>query len=355
MKVCHNVLESRRFKVQNGGIRITIFPEPVDTGIVGCQDFEYRVALRREKSYWFDDKLGVCTVTTGAAKSFSFGGLSKDEAYYLYIERSFDHPYCCLTGSITVEDQPVSASEGTCAREENLSFMDVLHGALDLAGFIPVLGAVPDGINALIYVFEGDWTNAGVNVIAMVPGFGDSAKAVTMGGKVIIKASGKEILKKGEQARAKDIKAVAKGEKAAVKAEGEAAQTTVKTEKEAAKVVEKGEAASAKKTDKAARSQARRDARIVNCEAIWVAYNALKGCKKCKGTDNVDDRAEKIACITALMVARKAYLKEKCDYILAGSIAKGSKKAERGHLDQVDQLDTMLRECARLPVKSRVE
>lgn len=54
-------------------------------------------------------------------------------------------------------------------------FMDLVHGALDVAGFIPGLGAVADVLNAGIYALEGDYANAALSLLAAVPGVGDAA------------------------------------------------------------------------------------------------------------------------------------------------------------------------------------
>ncbi|MDR2116925.1 MAG: hypothetical protein LBP87_11155, partial [Planctomycetaceae bacterium] len=45
-----------------------------------------------------------------------------------------------------------------------------VHNALDIAGiFVPGIGDIADGANALIYLAEGDKINAGISVAAMVP------------------------------------------------------------------------------------------------------------------------------------------------------------------------------------------
>lgn len=59
------------------------------------------------------------------------------------------------------------------------------HGALDLAGRIPGLGEVADGINAAWYSAEGDWANAGLSAAAMIPFVGWGAT----GGKPVGQAS----------------------------------------------------------------------------------------------------------------------------------------------------------------------
>jgi SCP1.201-like deaminase len=55
--------------------------------------------------------------------------------------------------------------------------MNVVHGGLDAAGFIPAAGAIPDLINAGIYGLEGKGGDALWSMGAAVPLFGDGAKA----------------------------------------------------------------------------------------------------------------------------------------------------------------------------------
>lgn len=80
--------------------------------------------------------------------------------------------------------------------KENAS--DICHGVLDVAGFIPVLGAVPDLLNAGIYALEGNALDAGMSLVAAVPGVGDIGAAVGKGGKYLFKG-GKWLLGKGKK------------------------------------------------------------------------------------------------------------------------------------------------------------
>lgn len=72
--------------------------------------------------------------------------------------------------------------------------LDGIQTALDLAGFIPGVGAVPDLLNAAIYAARGDMANAGMSVLAAVPGIGDAAA----GAKIAVK--GVKAAKKAEMA-----------------------------------------------------------------------------------------------------------------------------------------------------------
>jgi hypothetical protein len=58
--------------------------------------------------------------------------------------------------------------------------METVHTALDVVGFIPVVGEVADGLNALIYLGEGDFTNAAISAAALVPVVGSAATGARM-------------------------------------------------------------------------------------------------------------------------------------------------------------------------------
>jgi hypothetical protein len=49
------------------------------------------------------------------------------------------------------------------------------HEALDLLGFVPVVGEAADGLNALLYELEGDHLNAAFSAISLAPVAGDAA------------------------------------------------------------------------------------------------------------------------------------------------------------------------------------
>jgi hypothetical protein len=64
------------------------------------------------------------------------------------------------------------------------SLVDAGHGVLDLVGLIPFVGEAADGANAVWYVTEGDWLNAGLSAAALVPFAGWASTATKLGGKV---------------------------------------------------------------------------------------------------------------------------------------------------------------------------
>lgn len=72
------------------------------------------------------------------------------------------------------------------------SVLDGIQFALDAAGMVPVLGAIPDLINASISVLRGDWVGAGLSIVAAVPGAGDvvgGAKIAYKGAKIASKST----------------------------------------------------------------------------------------------------------------------------------------------------------------------
>ena len=50
-----------------------------------------------------------------------------------------------------------------------------------MAGWIPGIGEAADLINAGLYALEGDWVNAGISALGIIPGLGDAAKVGRMG------------------------------------------------------------------------------------------------------------------------------------------------------------------------------
>lgn len=77
-------------------------------------------------------------------------------------------------------------SEDELLEDNKISADSVLDGiqlALDAAGFIPGLGAVPDILNAGISALRGDFAGAGLNLVSAVPGIGDAVKAAVIAKK----------------------------------------------------------------------------------------------------------------------------------------------------------------------------
>ena len=76
----------------------------------------------------------------------------------------------------SIEDIQFESNENNGLTAETI--FDGIQTALDVAGFIPAAGAIPDLLNASIYVLRGRWLDAGVSIIAAVPLIGDAAAGV---------------------------------------------------------------------------------------------------------------------------------------------------------------------------------
>lgn len=58
--------------------------------------------------------------------------------------------------------------------------MDNLQRLIGYGGFIPVLGAGPDGLNTILYLARGQEINAGLSLVGMIPFYGDSILGVKL-------------------------------------------------------------------------------------------------------------------------------------------------------------------------------
>lgn len=139
-----------------------------------------------------------------------------------------------------VDGQPTAPTDPPATPETptQTSFWGKISGAvhtgLDVLGFVPGLGAIPDLANAGLYALEGDMLSAGVSAVAAVPFGGDAVKAGTMiakGGKAVARQAAEKAAKEAEQALAKAAK---EAEEAAAKAAREAQEAAAKARKEAA-------------------------------------------------------------------------------------------------------------------------
>lgn len=90
-------------------------------------------------------------------------------------------------GSITQKNENLFAIEIDAYKqisneEKDKSFIENVHTALDIAGFVPAFGAIPDIANGIIYLCQGDFTNMGLSFVAAIPVIGDS---IAVGSKTI--------------------------------------------------------------------------------------------------------------------------------------------------------------------------
>src|SRR5690606_18235047 len=84
------------------------------------------------------------------------------------------------SGSGSGNSGPKGASNG---------LLEGVQTALDVAGLVPGLGEIADGINAVIYAANGDYVNASLSLAAMIPIGGQLATAGKLGVKAADVAS----------------------------------------------------------------------------------------------------------------------------------------------------------------------
>lgn len=87
-----------------------------------------------------------------------------------------------------------SNRENPSPRGASNGVLEGVQTALDVAGLVPEVGEIADGINAIIYAANGDYVNASLSLAAMVPlggQLGMKAADVAKTGNVIKKTSSK--------------------------------------------------------------------------------------------------------------------------------------------------------------------
>ncbi|MFN3706615.1 MAG: hypothetical protein ACK4WM_11560, partial [Thermoflexales bacterium] len=90
-------------------------------------------------------------------------------------------------------------------------------------------------------------------------------------------------------------------------------------------------------------------AHVRNCAVTHAAYTAAeKEGEGCRPGLTCDEYKKKVAAISLEVAGRAKYLKMKCDSCLPGSIAKDSKKAEKGHTEQLATKTVYLGNCIAL-------
>lgn len=70
------------------------------------------------------------------------------------------------------------------ADSEPYTWVDGVQDGIGALGFIPGVGAIPDGVNGVIYLFRGKWGDAGFSLVAMIPLGGDLVAAGRYGKKL---------------------------------------------------------------------------------------------------------------------------------------------------------------------------
>lgn len=209
LQICHSLLKSRAFTISQGGLVAALdtrWAGP-EEGAASCETHKtapYHVTLVK-KGYIFNDQYGTCAFQPQQLSTRVWKGLPEGE-YHLEIWTSNTNPNCCLEGTIEVSEQ--AGLTGDSCTELPDDALTILHTALGIAGLVPILGAVPDAIDAGIYSIQGDWKNAGISAAAMVPIFGEGATIVKLGLKTVVKVPGKTVKKFTKEGLATAIKEV---------------------------------------------------------------------------------------------------------------------------------------------------
>lgn len=219
MEICRSLLESRVFHVSQGGIRVTVNAAYERRGRPECSSADYHMTLN-QKGRIFDSDYGTCEFPQGQIFSRQWKNLPAGD-YNLTIWTNNTNPYCCLVGDIIVDQQ--SGLQGDSCTQPPPGPLQVMHLALDLAGLIPGVGVVADGANLIIYAAEGDWTNAGISAVSLVPVIGGAA-LVMRRGRQVVRVSG-EVVEQMGRSRMTSALRRARGSRQAAGAAGEAGES----------------------------------------------------------------------------------------------------------------------------------
>ncbi len=216
--ISHNYLKSREFRVSQGGLVVTAngsweAPEWQGTEPPECGPNEYSIELR-QVGLVFDSPYGSCPFAMGRPVARQWTSLPEDD-YYLGIN-AFDHrPICRLRGSLEVAQE--RGLTGESCTQPPPGPLEILHDALAVAGLIPALGVIPDAADTALYVIQGNWANAGISAVAMIPIFGDAARLGTMGARTVLRVERTAVRRIGRERIIAGIRAARSPVRAAVR------------------------------------------------------------------------------------------------------------------------------------------
>lgn len=74
--------------------------------------------------------------------------------------------------------------------EKRAKISSKVHGTLDAAGMLPGVGMIPDGINFVIFAFEGDLVGASLSATAFLPIVGEFSTPAKYGSKLAVATAG---------------------------------------------------------------------------------------------------------------------------------------------------------------------
>jgi hypothetical protein len=79
------------------------------------------------------------------------------------------------------QDAATPVNAPSTEQRDGWSFSDIGHTVLDIAGMVPVIGEVADGVNAIWYAGEGRWGDAALSAAGMIPLAGNVSTGVRLG------------------------------------------------------------------------------------------------------------------------------------------------------------------------------
>ena len=106
--------------------------------------------------------------------------------------------YAYANGNPVTQIDPfgLSAEPGTKKAKKNINWREAVHDALDIAGSITGYGDICDAVNAVLYLTEGDYINAGLSALSIIPGddaFTKTGKASKVLGNGIVESGLKHL------------------------------------------------------------------------------------------------------------------------------------------------------------------
>ena len=92
------------------------------------------------------------------------------------------------------------------------------------------------------------------------------------------------------------------------------------------------------------------------CDLIHRSYKELEAnCRKCSSECDPNETAANCACWAGVAQLRKNYLRQKCDYVLLGSLRRGPKRAEQGHKEELEKTIKARNKCCAKAILDRIE
>jgi RHS repeat-associated protein len=85
-----------------------------------------------------------------------------------------------------IQSNVVHPGKKSNTKQNQSEWIDNFQTTLDIAGTFDPTGIV-DGVNAIIYASRGEWVNAGISALAIIPYIGDLGKAEKIGSKIVKK------------------------------------------------------------------------------------------------------------------------------------------------------------------------